>query len=73
MTKVISDYNKNVKLYIDLISCSSWNHYWMWTCTWSAFTSHVVCMGETSNSSYKYSGPFLRPKIMWHVWTSQWV
>ena len=33
--------------------------------TWRAFISHVTCLGKTSNSSYKYSRPFLMPKIMW--------
>ena len=30
--------------------------------TWRAFISHVVCLGKTSNSWYKYSQSFLMPK-----------
>ena len=41
---------KTLKLYIILIPCSSWNHCWMQTCTWSAFISLVLCLGKTSNS-----------------------
>ena len=31
--------------------------------TWSAFISHVACLSKTSNSWYKYSGPFLGQKF----------
>ena len=37
------------------------------------FFSHVACLVKTSNSRYKYSGPFLRSKILWYVQNSQWV
>ena len=39
--------------------------------TWSAFISHVVYLGKTSNSWYKYSQPFLMPKILWYAQNSQ--
>ena len=40
--------------------------------TWrSAFISHVVYLGKTSNSWYKYSGPFLMPKILQYAQNSQ--
>ena len=49
---VISGHNKISSLFI-MKSLLNVNLY-----TWSAFISHVVCLGKTSNSWYKYSGPF---------------
>ena len=42
--------------------------------TWRrALISHVVCLGKTSNSWYKYSGPFLMPNILQYAQNSQCV
>ena len=75
MNKVISNHTKNVKLYINLAPCSSWNLYWMQASlyTWRALISHVVCLGKTSSSWYKYSGLFLMPKILLYAQNSQCV
>ena len=75
MNKVISNHTKNVKLYINLAPCSSWNLCWMQASlyTWRALISHVVCLGKTSSSWYKYSGLFLMPKILLYAQNSQCV
>ena len=57
MPKVISGHNKISSLFI-MKSLLNVNLY-----TWSAFISHVVCLVKTSNSWYKYSGPFLGQKF----------
>ena len=41
--------------------------------TWSAFISHAICLGRTSDSCYKYSQPFLMPKILWYAQNYQCV
>ena len=64
---------KIVKLYITLAPSPSQKHCWMYTCTWTVFTSHAFCSGETSNSRYKYSGPFLMLKILRYAQNSQCV
>ena len=62
MSKVISDRAKNVKLYINSATCSSWNHCYMWNCTWSAFISQVICLGKTSKGQ-----TFLGSKILCRI------
>ena len=41
--------------------------------TWSALISHAVSLRITSNRWYKYSRPFLMPKILWYAQNSQYV
>ena len=57
MSKVISGHNKISSLFI-MKSQLNVTLY-----TWSAFISHVVSLGKTSNSWYKYSRPFLGQKF----------
>ena len=41
--------------------------------TWSHFISHVVCLGKTSNSWYKYLGPYLKSEILQYAHNFQFV
>ena len=41
--------------------------------TWSAFISNAICLVKTSDSCYKYSQPFLMPKILWYAQNYQCV
>ena len=50
--KVISGHNKIRSLFIMKLLLNV-NLY-----TWSSFISHVICLGKTSSSWYKYTDPF---------------
>ena len=41
--------------------------------TWPHWLLHVVCLGKTSNSWHKYSGPFPKPNILRYSQNSRWV
>ena len=73
MLKVSSDHTKNVKLYIYLAPCS--HHEIIVKCNLvpDVFISHYFCLCNTLNSQYKYSRPFVRPRLLPYAQNLQWV
>ena len=64
MSKLVSYHTKNILLYINLALCLLGNHWWIWTCTWGVFISHVASLDKTSSNWCKYSESFLAKKFV---------